>query len=319
MWPDHKCLHCFKAKSMSKGTCLRVKQFNSNKNVPKQAGFTLVEMLIGLFILGAIMVSFFAIVGNTLDSSRSLSARNDIIQDAQVAQQLINARIQEACYVYTSGTVQMAASGYTTKRSALSASNWTWTVGVDPIIAMILPPNPSEPTPGGLAQNQRYRFFAYYPVQRQDYINNAASSLDPELSPANGSGWMMMQYFKFLDTRGTTVNAIPVTTGMDPSLTCTQNVTAGNATITGGASDLLVDFVQPANIAPTYTMFSFGAGTLPTVTFRLRMLRLTQTQNQGGTSSSGQIRFPPTTTDPMAVSVAPQNWCAGNAVGTACP
>lgn len=278
------------------------------KRVTKQAAFTLVEMLIGLSILGAIIVSFFTIVANSLDSSRSLSARNDITQDAQVAQQLINSRIQEACFVYTTGTIQMASSGFGAQRSALGATNYAWTVGTDPILAMILPPDPQE-----TGNSLRYRFIAYYPVRRQSYLDGTTSGAsDPELSPANQDNWMLMQYLKYLPTDGPDASG----TRIDPLQTCAQNVTAGNVAITTGSADLLVDYVQPANVAPTYTMFSFSAGTLPIVTFQLRMLQNTQVQKSGNV---GQIRFPPSATDPMLVSVAPQNWCVGNATAATCP
>jgi prepilin-type N-terminal cleavage/methylation domain-containing protein len=281
--------------------------------VTKQAGFTLLEMLIGLFILGAIMASFFTIVGNSLDSSRELTARNDIIQDAQTAQQLINARIQEACYIYKTGTIQMFSSGTTAQRSALGATNYAWTVGADPILAMILPPDPQDPN---TTKRQQYRFLAYYPVRRQSLLDGATSgSGNPEQSPANKDNWVLMQYLRYMPTIGPDLSG----TRMDPQQTCAQNLAAGNVSITGGSADLLVDYVQPSNIAPTYTMFSYNTSTLPTVTFQLRMFKIIQTQTQGTLANQNQIRFPTSTSDPMLVSVAPQNWCVGNATATTCP
>ena len=97
-------------------------------NKPQQNGFTLVELLIGLAVLGILIGSFFRLVGNTVDTSTELSVRNEVVQDAQIAQQIINARLQEACFVYTSGTIQMASSGWTTQRSILGLSGYIWNI-----------------------------------------------------------------------------------------------------------------------------------------------------------------------------------------------
>ena len=269
-------------------------------NKPQQNGFTLVELLIGLAVLGILIGSFFRLVGNTVDTSTELSVRNEVVQDAQIAQQIINARLQEACFVYTSGTIQMASSGWTTQRSILGLSGYIWNItNNDPIVAMILPPDPNDVT---AANRPRYRFLAYYPVRRGAYIagnvstSNNISQLPTE--PANDNNWVLMQYIRYLPTSPGDTTA-PV---MNPSLTCTVNVTNGNASITGGAADLLVDYVQPTNVATTYSMFDEipAAGSVPpNITFRLRMLRTYR--------GSATIRVPGASEPPMQVTTAPQN------------
>ncbi len=261
----------------------------------QQYGFTLVELLIGLAVLGILIGSFFRLVGNTVDTSTELSVRNEVVQDAQIAQQIVNARLQEACFVYTSGTVQMSASGWTTQRTVLGLSGHAWNVATDPIVAMILPPDPNDLTP---ANRPRYRFIAYYPLLRSHYITNAAAINKLPSEAANNGNWVLMQYVRYLPTTPGDVS----TPAMNPALTCSANVAAGNAVITGGSADLLVDYVQPTNVATTYTMFERvvpAAPAPPSITFRLRMQRTYR--------GSATIRVPGASEPPMQVTTAPQN------------
>jgi prepilin-type N-terminal cleavage/methylation domain-containing protein len=255
----------------------------------RQMGFTLVEVLIGLFILGAIMVAFFRIVGTTADTSNELTQRNDLIQDAQVAQQIVNARIQEACYVYPSGTVISMGTGYTTKRTVPTGASNSWTVGADQIVAMLLPPSPGS-TSG--------RFYAYYPILRSYYITNApAASQRPDAEPGNASNWILMEYF--------TTNV----TNWDLNKTCSDNVAGGTlAYNTAASGNFLIDNVQPTDATGVYTqMFTINAGPPATVTFSLKMQRAVRGR-QNAANSAGIVRVPPSSAaDPMQTTISPQN------------
>jgi prepilin-type N-terminal cleavage/methylation domain-containing protein len=255
----------------------------------EQTGFTLVEVLIGLFILGAIMVAFFRIVGTTTDTSNELTQRNDLIQDAQVAQQIVNARIQEACYVYPNGTVITMGTGYTTKRTIPTGTSDSWTVGTDQIVAMILPPT----SVGGSG-----RFYAYYPILRSYYISSAtAASQRPDAEAGNANNWILMEYF--------TTNI----TNWDPSKTCNDNVTGGTlAYNTAASGNFLIDNVQPTDATGNYIqMFTINAGPPVSVTFNLKMQRAVRGR-QNAANATGVVRVPPSpTADPMQVTISPQN------------
>jgi prepilin-type N-terminal cleavage/methylation domain-containing protein len=259
------------------------------------AGFTMLEMLIGLAILGAIMIAFFRIVGSTVDSSNELGQRNDLIQDGQVAQQIITGKIQEACYVYPSGQVINLGSGYTRGRTVgTGAPSANWTVGADPIVAMLLPPD-SRVTGPNAGKN---RFVAYYPVLRSTWTTNAAASQNPGADPGNATNWMLIQLQAF----------VPGTTWT--GTTCSANASAVAAWITGfnTPGQMLVDNVQPVDTTGTnYTnLFTVNAGTPPSVTFRLKFQRSLRGQTSGPTV----VRYPPTSNsaaDPTQVTVSLQN------------
>jgi prepilin-type N-terminal cleavage/methylation domain-containing protein len=261
------------------------KRLNVNR---EQTGFTLVEVLIGLFILGVIMVAFFRIVGTTADTSNELTQRNDLIQDAQVAQQIVNARIQEACYVYPSGTVITMGTGYTTKRTIPSGTSNSWTVGTDPIVAMILPP---------ATGTTLWRFVAYYAMLRSYYITNAAASQRPDAEAGNASNWILME------------QNTAITTGWDSTISCTANGASGTPVIaTGAQARFLVDNVQPTDATGAYAqMFTIAAGPPVSVTFNLKMQRAVRGR-QNANNATGIVRVPPSpAAGPMQMTISPQN------------
>ena len=261
-------------------------------------GFTLLEMLIGLAILGIIMIAFFRIVGSTIDSSNELGQRNDLIQDGQVAQQIITSKIQEACYIYPDGQVISLGSGYTRQRTVGSgAPSSNWTVGTDPILAMLLPPDTREiGANAGLS-----RFVAYYPVLRSTWTTSAAASQNPGADSANASNWILVQLQAFVPSATWT------------GTTCSSNATAVAAWITTSSAiqgRMLVDNVQPVDTTSTNyaNLFAINAGAQPSVTFRLKFQRRLRARNSS--DSAAIVRYPPTgdaNGDPTQVTVSLQN------------
>jgi prepilin-type N-terminal cleavage/methylation domain-containing protein len=265
------------------------------------AGFTMLEMLIGLSILGVIMVAFFRIVGSTIDSSNELNQRNDLIQDAQVAQQIVTAKIQEACYIYPNGQVINLGNGYTRQRSVgTGAPSPNWTVGTHPILAMLLKPDPNA-TGTNVGLN---RFVAYYPVLRSTWVTSASESQNPGDDSANRNNWILVQLQAF----------VPAATWT--GTTCAPNAAAVSTWITGSTSQgrMLVDNVQPTNATSTNyaDMFTTTLGTPPAppnVTFRIKYQRDLRVRSSS-TSGAGIVRFPPTSDangDPMQVTISVQN------------
>ncbi len=257
----------------------------------------MLEMLIGLFILGAIMVAFFRIVGSTVDSSNELGQRNDLIQDGQVAQQIITGKIQEACYVYPTGQVINLGSSYTRQRTVgTGAPSSNWTVGTDPILAMLLPSD-SRAIGGNVGLN---RFVAYYPVLRSTWTTSAAPSQNPGADPGNASNWILVQVQAF----------VPIATWT--GTTCAANATAVASWITtsGTIGRMLVDNIQPVDTTSLNyaNLFTINAGTPPSVTFRLKFQRSLRARNSAG--SPAIVRYPPTgdaAANPTQATVSLQN------------
>lgn len=262
------------------------------------AGFTLLEMLIGLAILGVIMIAFFRIVGSTIDSSNELGQRNDLIQDGQVAQQIITAKIQEACFVYPDGQVINLGSGYTRQRTVgTGAPSSNWTVGTDPILAMLLKPNSRDATNPTLN-----RFVAYYPVLRSAWTASAAASQNPGVDPGNANNWVLIQ----LEA------AVPAATWTGTTCASNAATVAGWITTSAAQGRLLVDNVQPLDSTSTNyaSMFTTNTNVVnqPSVTFRLKFQRSLRARNSSGTTAV--VRYPPTgdpNADPTQVTVSLQN------------
>jgi prepilin-type N-terminal cleavage/methylation domain-containing protein len=185
-------------------------------------GFTLVEALLSLLLLGIISVALFQTLGTSIGSSNSINASNDLLREGQIAQQVITARIKESCYVYPAGQIlTLAASGWSTQNAFGSGS--VWTINTHPIVAMIMPPNLS---------NTNYQFLAYYAIPRSQYVNNATGANNPGLDVRNDTTtWMIMEY--------------RIGLGTGAGQTC-QAISTG-AAVSGGDASLLVDYVSPTS------------------------------------------------------------------------
>ncbi len=96
----------------------------TSKTVTKrQQGFTLVEMLIGMVILGILMAAFTQVFSSSLRASAQINSRNELVSEGQIAQQIIASRLQSAYYIYPAGTtMQLTGSGSTAKNTVNGAS-----------------------------------------------------------------------------------------------------------------------------------------------------------------------------------------------------
>jgi prepilin-type N-terminal cleavage/methylation domain-containing protein len=237
----------------------------------KRAGFTLLELLLSLAMLGIIMVTLFQSFGTTIQVSNSGNASNELVREGQIAQQLLTARFREACYVFPGGTtLSLAASGYTTQNAFPSPST-SWTINSHPMVAMVLPPDLNDPV-----STSNFRFFAYYAIPRSQYTNAAAPSINPGKDSANDSTtWMLMEYRI----------GLPFTSGT--TTPCNAMATAAN--IQGLAGNLLLDYVQIAN--PITSLFTVGGsgrgGGAAWIQYDLRLQKDTRTGNIVRVGGSG--------------------------------
>jgi prepilin-type N-terminal cleavage/methylation domain-containing protein len=225
----------------------------------KNKGFTLLEVLIALGLLGILLVLLFQTIGGTAQVSTSSNAGNELLREGQIAQQILASRIKEACYIYPSGATITMGSGSTTRNLFGIPSN-NWVINTHPIMAMILPPNARDidASPGAF-----FRFFAYYAVKRSDFLSMGAitSPNKPSADPRNDdSVWVIMEYRKNLTDF--------------PSTTTAKCATMISSDITGSSGRLLVDYVSPAN--PIGSLFATGSNT---ISYNLQLQRVTQQGN----------------------------------------
>lgn len=224
-------------------------------------------------LVGLIFAAFLQVFTGTLSQSTLTSARAELLKEGQVAVQVMASRLQEACYVYASGrTLRMANSGYSTQKPD---GSYDWTVGTDPILAMILPPNPQSANPDS------YRFYAYYPLQRSFYNSNAGASLQLEPDSANDNVWVLMEYRRNIDPDITPGDFATPAGSAASCATLAQGLT--NADIQGGTARVMVDYIEPEN--GLYNLFTVNddpadPNDAPTAaTLNLRMQRTVQGQN----------------------------------------
>ena len=106
-----------------------------------QQGLTLVELLVGLALAGVVTSALLSLNISTSQTSSLLNSRNDLLAETQLAQNYVAAKLREAAYVFPTGTALTlsATNSYSTQKPGGTTS--AWTVGTDPIVAVILPPD----------------------------------------------------------------------------------------------------------------------------------------------------------------------------------
>ncbi|MFT2719831.1 PilW family protein [Deinococcus sp. A31D244] len=197
----------------------------------RTAAFTLIELLVAVALALIIMFAASSLLISSSRSSGDLQARNDLLQEFQIAQNYIVANVREAAYVYPQGTTLNLGSGKTTKRPG----GGTWVVGSAsaPILAIVKAPQ--EAVTGCAAGNENacYKFKAYYPVLRKTWVDDSAGTQnDPGVDPSNEGSWLLIEYTK---------NLIQTT---PPTVSQLTALAPGG--LNGESGKLLLDYVQPA-------------------------------------------------------------------------
>ncbi|WP_034355610.1 type II secretion system protein [Deinococcus phoenicis] len=281
-----------------------------NRNA--QAGFTLLELLVGMALIGIVLtalLNFFTQGGRVSTQS---SSRADLQQETLNAQQLIAGKLREAFYVWpVSQTIELSSTAGNTAAptyrnpvpGTTRSGKSTWKTGDDPILALILPPKTTGAacavaSGGTAAQNDGcYLFLAYYPVKRSVWVGNTTGSNNPGADTTNDETWVLVQYKAYWYT------------GFTPSSTATAVPTAP----TTGDAQILADYVAPTvattgftTSSNTYTMFTYtaanGATTTATNPVTGVTLNLATTRTTGGTT----LRLPGST-GTYSITVYPNN------------
>jgi len=220
-------------------------------------GFTLVELLISLALLGIVLTAVISINIGTSQSAAALQVRNDLTPELQIAQSYMAGKLGQAAYVFPVGAnVQMTA----TANTAVSPSGSTnFKVGTDPVIAFVLPPKIVGTTAStkcstvtvALKSDYCYTFYAFYAMKRSNYISAVSGADDSGANPANDStAWVLMEY------RGvySDPNASYMATGFSQFVTEIP---------TGNRGRLLMDYLVPYPTTSALPLFSTNVTQTP--------------------------------------------------------
>lgn len=200
----------------------------------RESAFTLLELLIGMVLIGLILTALLSLNISTNRSASSLQVRNDLLAETQIAQNYIVGKLRDAAYVFPEGTTLILgiSGGYSTRKPGTSSG--TWIVGTDPIIAFITPPR--TPSAGQCTANPSgltcYTFYAYYPVRRSVMTGSGGGTgaNNPGADATNDvSAWVLMEYRRNYATL----------TALDASLA---------SGISGGTGLMVLDYLRPPAI-----------------------------------------------------------------------
>ncbi|MDX2005866.1 MAG: type II secretion system protein [Meiothermus sp.] len=247
----------------------------------KTRGFTLLEIIIAMAVMGILMVSFIQFFVGSLKTAQDIDNRSELVTEGQIAHQLISARLQEAWHLLPPGTsvaLSHTAAWMITKPSG--GTTWTVESATEPFMAMVLPPTNLGQTCSSTDTRGCYRFFAYYSITRSSYVSNTSNRANDRLisDPSNPGAWVLMQYRGFIPS-GT------VTSG-------STSVTVTPASLWDIRADLLADYVVPVNSSLTFSNYQpfdmIGTAAPFRVVLDLRFSRSVQgrTIQLGGTSDS---------------------------------
>ncbi|MEM7734673.1 MAG: type II secretion system protein [Deinococcota bacterium] len=163
----------------------------------RQDAFTLVELLVAMAIFSTILVLVMSALRTGSNALTTIVGEADIIEDARAASAIIADEINQAAYIYPPGSVlTLGTAGYTTVNP--NTGNRTWTVGDDPILAMITVPDTNE---GDCDDNTEfcYTFVAYYPVARGEVSDEVPYLADPANDNGANEKWVLYEFRANLD------------------------------------------------------------------------------------------------------------------------
>jgi prepilin-type N-terminal cleavage/methylation domain-containing protein len=193
-------------------------------------GFTLLELLISMVILGVVSALLFSNLGSTVNVANAVNVSNELLREGQMAQQVLTTSFKEACYVFPDSSVlslSKTTKSFTRSNPFNAATSTEWVVNTDPVVGLLLPPETIEGD---------YLFLAYYALPRRQYVKGAASSINPGVDALNDQRtWVLMEYRKHLKPLN------------PPATTCAEFVLRSGAQLdlAEGNANLLLDYVQP--------------------------------------------------------------------------
>lgn len=277
---------------------LKEKQFSA------QAGFTLVELLIGMLLMSIILGVILNIFQSSASGTAKLNLTSDAQQEALNGLQIISSRLKEAWYIYTPGTtVTLPTSDYI--KNPMPSGGNAFVVGTDPVLAMVLPPMISSgvctPASSPPVTDGCYRFYAYYGMKRADWVTAATGFRDPGADSPGLTTWVVAEYRSFFAATPTIVNG--GTPPAVPAATLPDNV------------NLLVEDIVPATggAAPDYKLFTAYTATVTTPdtymqpTWPLTYVNRVQQDLRVTQKSGNLVTVLPSSTTTYQLNIYPEN------------
>ncbi len=259
-------------------------------------GFTLIEILVALALLGIILGIVISILIRSAAGTSKLNMTGDVQQEALNGIGLINDRIKFAWFIYPNNSTLTFADDLAV--DPISKTK-IFTVGTSPILATILPPKSAGTPCTTAATNGCYRFFAYYGTKRSDWVAHATGFKNPGDNGYEPDSWILAEY------RAIFLNKPTIAEGGSLPAVPTANAQA----------NILTEGVVPAlgAAAPDYRLFTLTTTTvtqpnvsqpadwpLTYVNQVQQDIRLTKTQ-------SGQTLFLPSATETYTLNNYPNN------------
>lgn len=249
----------------------------------RTAGFTLVELLVALGLIGLIMGAVLTLNLRTNDAATTLQARTELTGEVQVAQNYIASKLRNAAYVFPyyslASTFTLATSGYSTFNPATRAGragtgNYTWryasaTIAADPFLAFVLPPEGGNAVAPGSCntsatnaakQANCYAFYAYYAVPRSLLVTGGGGGVPTSANKLQSDGtndtttWALLEYRAYYPSTG-------------------YGAGSTTAVPTGGMGLLVLDYVRPTTETTVGTTVDklFVASTTPVTAVTLNL------------------------------------------------
>lgn len=227
----------------------------------RTSGFTVTELLISMLIMGVVTTAVAGLTQTFLRGSDTLITRSELLNDTVHAQSILTSRVHAAYSVLPPGTrLNLAGAGATAVTPSTGSA--LWTVGTDPLLALLLPPDTGDGAAcTGAALPLCPSLVVLYAAKRSVVVGNAPASDNPGSEVINDdTTWTLMQY------RGYFLGGMPSPLPTTPALT-------------GSTTRLLADHLQPDGGGRTLFTFDAVAGTVSDVTVSLK------TQARSGTQT----------------------------------
>ena len=224
----------------------------------RKEGFTIVEMLVAVVLLGLVTAAFANFFVGTVRTTGTLNARNELTTEGQIAHQIISSRLQEGWWVFPNGsniTLSSSNAWQVTRPSSIGGGT-TWTVGGN-FVAVVLPPQSASAACATSTQGC-YRFFAYYPLLRSAYTTNVTGANRLPSDASNASQWVLMEYRGILPNGRIAANTLPPQTALT-----TAEITTMLTGLTNIEVNLVADYITPGS-----TLFTTTQTRVASVTFR---------------------------------------------------
>lgn len=207
-------------------------------------GFTLLEVLIATAVGGILLGVVVFALNQSAQAARLHQDSQALNEDLRAALGLMADYVNWALAIYPPGSnLTLASSEAYTVRNPRTG-NGTWTVGTDPILALVLPPQ--DPTASCSATQEAgcFRFVAFYLLAREDVVRNASGASNPGADPLNdGSARLLYLYQRVLRNwppdSGTTGSSGTRLQLIQPNLPF-----PGNTDIASGRGFLLADYLS---------------------------------------------------------------------------